>query len=170
MVGRSCTVCDHLEAHSVNVDLVSRRPYRAISRQFGLSKDALRRHSQEHIPELLVQAKKAVDVAEADDLLDRVEALQSRTLAILEAAEGSGEHKTALAAIREARGNLELAGRLTKELDERPTLNLYLSAEWLELRAVIVTALEPHPEARGAVLKALEGSGNGGGYADHDGS
>jgi hypothetical protein len=107
----------------------------------------------------LVEAKKATDSAEADDLLDRVESLQTRALAILDAAEDTGELRTALGAIREARGNLELMGRLTKELDDRPQINLYLSAEWLELRAIIVGALEPHQEAREDVLRAL---GDGG--------
>jgi hypothetical protein len=36
-----------------------------------------------------------------------------------------------------------------------------LNPEWLELRAVIVGALEPYSEARRAVLRALEGGGNG---------
>jgi hypothetical protein len=67
----------------------------------------------------------------------------------------------ALSAIREARGNLELLAKLLGELDERPMLNLNISPEWLELRAVIVEALEPYSEARGAVLSALEGAGNG---------
>jgi hypothetical protein len=61
----------------------------------------------------------------------------------------------------QARGNLELLGKLAGELDERPVVNLNVSAEWLELRAVIVGALEPYSEARGAVLRAIEGSGNG---------
>jgi hypothetical protein len=40
-------------------------------------------------------------------------------------------------------------------------VNLNVSPEWLELRGVIVGALEPYSEARGAVLSALEGAGNG---------
>jgi hypothetical protein len=40
-------------------------------------------------------------------------------------------------------------------------LNLNLSSEWLELRTVIVGALEPHPVAHRAVLRALESVGNG---------
>ena len=159
---RSCTVCAHDESHVINVALVSREPYRDIARRFGVSKDALKRHSGEHIPKLLVEASRAVEVYEADDLLGRVEDLHRRTLAVLEAAEDTGELRTALAAIREARGNLELVGRITKELDERPVTNVLISPEWIELRAVIVAALEPHPDARGSVLRALEGVGNGG--------
>jgi hypothetical protein len=41
-------------------------------------------------------------------------------------------------------------------------VNLNVSPEWLELRAVMVGALEPHPQARVAVLRALESAGNGG--------
>ena len=158
---RSCTVCRHDEAHLINVALVQRDPYRNIAERYGLSVGSLSRHAKDHLPGLLAEAKRAVEVAEAGDLLSRVEALHARTLAILEAAEGTGELRTALSAIREARGNLELVGRVTKELDERPALNLYFSPEWLELRAVIVGALEPHPEARGSVLRALEGAGGG---------
>jgi hypothetical protein len=87
--------------------------------------------------------------------------LQTHALDILERAEKVGDLRTALAAITQARGNLELLGKLAGELDERPVVNLHISPEWLELRAVIVGALEPYSEARGAVLRAIEGSGNG---------
>jgi hypothetical protein len=106
-------------------------------------------------------AKAAEEVAEADDLLGQVQDLQARTLSILEAAEATSEHRTALGAIREARSNLELLAKLLGELDERPVVNLNVSTEWLELRAVIVGALEPHPQARESVLRALEGPANG---------
>ena len=158
---RTCTVCAHDESHAINIALVQRTPYRRIASQYGLVETSLRRHAKGHLPRLLVKAKNAVEVAEADDLLSRIEALQGRTLAVLEAVEGTDQHTTALAAIREARSNLELIGRITRELDERPTVNLYMNPEWLELRAVIVGALEPHQEARESVLRALESAGNG---------
>jgi hypothetical protein len=87
--------------------------------------------------------------------------LQTHALDILERAEKTGDLRTALSAISQARGNLELLGKLAGELDERPVLNLNLSSEWLELRTVIVGALEPHPAAHRAVLRALESRGNG---------
>ncbi len=158
---RSCTVCVHPERHAVDVALVQREPYRAISRQHELSRDALRRHAKEHLPELLARAKDAVEVAEADSLLERIEGLYKRTEAILETAEGDKEWGIALAAIRECRGNLELLGRVTKELETAPTLNLHLNSEWLELRALIVRAVEPFPEARDSILRAIERGSNG---------
>ena len=160
---RSCTVCSHPDAISINEALVlEKKSNRAITRQYGLHHDAVRRH-REHIPEMLTRASRAEEVAEADTLLDRIEALQSRTLAVLEATEETNEHRTALAAIREARGNLELIGEITKEINRTPTLTLSLSPKWLELRAVIVGALETHPEARAAVVRAIAEVENGSG-------
>lgn len=52
---------------------------------------------------------------------------------------------------------IELLAKLIGELDERP-VNILVSPEWLELRAVIVGALQPHEEARSAVLGAIEGA------------
>jgi hypothetical protein len=40
-------------------------------------------------------------------------------------------------------------------------VNLNVSPQWLDLRAVIVVALEPHPAAQESVLRALEDVGNG---------
>ena len=159
---RTCSVCTHPESFAVNEAVVlEKKSNRVVARQFGLHHDAVRRH-REHIPKLLVEASRAMDAYEADDLLVRVEDLHRRTLAVLEAAEETGELRTALAAIREARGNLELVGRITKELDERPVTNVLISPEWIELRAVIVAALEPYPDAKGAIVRALENGGRGG--------
>jgi hypothetical protein len=135
---------------------------RRIASQHGVTERAVRYHMREHLPALLALARDAERAARADTLLDRIEALHSRTMAILEAVEGRDEHGTALAAIREARRNLELVGEVSRELDRTATVHLALNPEWLELRGVIITALEPHPSARDSVLRALEGVGNNG--------
>jgi hypothetical protein len=114
---------------------------------------------REHLPALLALARDAERAARADTLLDRLEALQSQTLDILDAPE---DQRTALAAIAQARRNLELIAEIAKELDRTPTINLALNPEWLEIRGVIIAALEPHPTARDSVLRALEGVGDNG--------
>jgi len=154
-------VCDHPERHSIDEALVTGTPYRSVAKRFGLSESAVYRHKVEHLPAHLLKAEEAKEVAQADDLLEQVKHLQGRALDILERAEKAGDLRTALAAISQARGNLELLAKLAGELDERPVVNLNVSPEWLELRAVIVAALEPHSDARGAVLRALEAGGNG---------
>jgi hypothetical protein len=158
---RRCTVCYHSEKHSIDEALVTGVPYRSVAKRFELSESAVYRHKTEHLPAHLLKAREVEEVAQADDLLEQVRNLQAHALHVLDRAEKAGDLRTALAAISQARGNLELLGKLAGELDERPVVNLNVSPEWLELRAVIVGALEPHPAAHGAVLTALEGAGNG---------
>jgi transposase-like protein len=158
---RRCTVCDHPERHGIDEALVTGASYRSVAKRFGLSESAVYRHKTEHLPAHLLKAREAQEVARADDLLDQVRYLQGHALGILERAERAGDLRTALAAISQARGNLELLGKLAGELDDRPQVNVLVSPEWLELRTVIVGALEPHPAARGAVMRALESADNG---------
>src|SRR5215207_4870545 len=158
---RRCNVCDHPERNGIDQALVTGASYRSVAKRFELSESAVYRHKTEHLPAHLLKAKEVEEVARADDLLDQVRSLQAHALDILERAEKAGDLRTALAAISQARGNLELLGKLAGELDERPVVNLNVSPEWLELRTVIVGALEPHPAAHGAVLTALEGADNG---------
>src|SRR5215208_6364728 len=158
---RRCTVCDHPERNSIDQALVNVAPYRSVAKRFELSESAVYRHKTEHLPVHLLKAREIEEVAQADDLLEQVRHLQTHAIDILERAEKSGDLRTALAAISQARGNLELLGKLAGELDERPQVNLLISPEWLELRAVIIGALSPHPGAREAVLRAIEGAGDG---------
>jgi hypothetical protein len=158
---RRCTVCDHPERHGIDEALVTGAAYRSVAKRFELSESSVYRHKTEHLPAHLLRAREVEETARADDLLEQVRHLQAHALDILERAEEAGDLRTALAAISQARGNLELLGKLAGELDERPVVNLNISPEWLEIRAVIVGALEPHPDARGAVLRALESVGNG---------
>jgi hypothetical protein len=162
-VPRSCTVCTHPDRAEIDEALVGGEPVRQLASRYGtVGRMALQRHKAEHLPAKLLMAQAAEEVAQADTLLGQVRDLQERALAILDQAEEAGELRTALGAIREARGNLELLAKLLGELDERPVVNLNLSPEWLEMRTAIVIALEPYSEARDAVLKAIRSAGNGG--------
>ena len=158
---RSCTVCEHADREAIDRALVGGASNRSVASLYNVSEAAARRHKANHLPAKLVMARAAEEIAQADDLLEQVRDLQAKALGILSKAEEAGELRTALSAIREARGNLELLAKLLGELDERPQVNLLVSPEWLELRAVIVGALEPYSDARGAVLKAIEGVSNG---------
>jgi hypothetical protein len=81
--------------------------------------------------------------------------LQGRALDILGRAEKAGDLRTALAAISQARGNLELLGKLAGELDERPVVNVLLSPQWVMIRTTMLEALSAYPEARTAVAESL---------------
>ena len=159
---RTCTVCAHPDREEVDAALVRGvTPYALESTYSDLTRESIQRHSVKHLPGSLLKAREAEEIANADNLLDEIRDLQRKTYGILGKAEAAEDLKTALSAIREARGNLELLAKLAQLIDERPQINLNVSPEWLELRAVIVGALGPHPAAHRAVLSALEGAGNG---------
>lgn len=152
---RTCTVCTHGERLAIDQALVDGQSFRTIAHQWCVSLDALKRHKRDHLPQSLVRAKDAEQVAQADDLLGRIEELQRKTLSILAAAESKGDHNLALRAIGEARRNLELLAELTQQLDRRPQVNILLSTEWLTVRSTLLAALHPYPEARAAVAERL---------------
>jgi len=86
--------------------------------------------------------------------------LRDRAMNILELAERNGDAKTALTAIREARGVLEHLSRLEdRNQSSGPAVPLVDSPEWHRTRAAIISALAAHPEARLAVAEALIATG-----------
>jgi hypothetical protein len=121
-----------------------------------LSRMAVSRHRASHLPATLAKAEDAAEVARGDDLLGQVRDLGVRALSILDKAEGTGDLRAATGAIREARGCLELLGKLAGELQTGVTVNVAVLPEWQRLRGAILVAVEPFPEARAAILKALE--------------
>jgi hypothetical protein len=158
-----CSACAHEKRAEIDRALLGGASLRDVAGQFGLSKSAVARHKDEHIPETLAKSKQAQEAARADDLLAQVKALQAKTVQTLLKAEKDGDGRLVLAAVREARGNLELLAKLLGELDERPVVNLVLSPEWLAVRGAIFLALTPHPAARLDVANALASLENGNG-------
>jgi hypothetical protein len=94
------------------------------------------------------------------ELLSRVEGGAGVDVAMVETKHADPRELILKTAAR-LQPQIELLAKLVSELDERPTLNVLISPEWLELRAAIVGALELHSEARGAVLQAIAGVSNG---------
>jgi hypothetical protein len=109
------------------------------------------------MPVTLAKAQEAKETALADDLLAQVKALRNKSISILQKAEAAGDLRTALLGIREARACMELLAEMEGELNRNPVINLSLSAEWLEVRAVLLHALSDYPEARAAAALALRG-------------
>ena len=155
---RRCTICSHEHRDAMEDAFIAGQAKRRIASQYGVSERAVRYHMREHLPALLALARDAERAARADTLLDRMEALQRQTLAILDAPE---DQRTALAAIAQARRNLELIGEVTRELDRAGTVNLELTVEWQEVKAVLVNTLASYPEAQQAVFGALEEAPSG---------
>jgi hypothetical protein len=108
----------------------------------------------------LQRVRKANEAAHAETLLEAlladVRRLKKRAERIFLKAEKSGDDRIALAALREARGTVELLAKLAGELKEGPTVNVLVSPQYQILQQTIIQSLSPYPEARAAVAKALK--------------
>lgn len=160
---RTCTACSHPQCPEIDRALVAGATYRTIAARFGLSETALKRHKNGHVPGHIAQARDAGVVADADDLLAQVRQLQAEALRLLKRAEGVGDFGTALRGVAEARRCIEVLLEVEGELDRRGVTNIVISADWVEIRTVLIAALQPYPDAAQAVagrLQVLEGGGS----------
>jgi len=143
------------------MQLVREESYRTIADQFGLSKTALIRHKESHIPDALIKAQGAGEVAQADDLLSQVKALQSEAQDILGEARAAGDLRTALLGIGKARDCLELLFKVEGRLQDQQTvqvnvsMDIYRSPEWLRVGRMLADVLRDYPDLRATVAAKL---------------
>ncbi len=153
-MARVCTVCRHDRRHDVEVALVRREPYRDIARRFSVSKDALSRHTKEHLPDRLLKAQEHEDVREALDVVAQLKVINDASLAILKEARDEGEPGTALRAIDRIHKQIELQATLLHQLDEGSRVNNDVVIA-PHAQVAIVQALEGYPAARQTVADTL---------------
>ena len=160
---RTCTICTHPERPGIDQALAAGAPVRAIaSRYVTISHMAVQRHKEEHLPKALTKAQETTQVEQAIDILKQLKAINAASVAILHEARSSADPHTALKAVDRIQRQIELQAKLLGELDERPQVNVLLAPEWVSIRAALLIALGPYPEARAAVaqqLLTLEGTG-----------
>jgi len=143
------------------MQLVREGSYRTIADQFGLSKTALIRHKESHIPDALIKAQGAGEVAQADDLLSQVKALQSEAQDILGEARAAGDLRTALLGIGKARDCLELLFKVEGRLQDQQSvqvnvsMDIYRSPEWLRVGRMLADVLRDYPDLRATVAAKL---------------
>ncbi len=111
-MARTCTICTHADRFAIDGDIVEGKALRAIADQFSVSKTALGRHKDNHLPATLTLAKKEEEATHSINLLQAARALLAKTSALLSEAEEAGDRRMALAGVKEARGCLELLSKL----------------------------------------------------------
>ncbi len=115
----------------------------------------MQRHKDEHLAATLTKSEAVKEEARADDLVEQLNQLRGKAIALLLAAERAGDLRTALAGVREARATIELLLEVEERIDRRPVVNILISDEWLHVRGLIIAALGSYPEAKQAVVGAL---------------
>jgi len=154
---RTCTVCNHKDIEEINKLLLCSGSYRDIARQFGLSKDALARHKEGHIPEVLSKSNDIKEIVNADSLLLKLQEEAVFVREMRDSAKDGGDIELALKAVDRALKCIEIYAKVNGLIQDQPTVNITLNAGWIELRTVIVQALDPYPQAKEAVVNAIRG-------------
>jgi len=116
-------VCDHEEVEEINAALASNERIRTIADRWSVSKTALMRHRNEHLPASVIveheEAEGAKEKAPNAELLAQIRSLQQRAVATLEEAEEAEDLADALRSIGEVKDDLESLAKLLDEPDER---------------------------------------------------
>ena len=152
---RTCTICTHPELEAIDGALVAGVPFRNIAERYGKSATALFRHKSDHLPAVLVTGQAVREEAHALDVVKQLRDINAATLAILEDARDTHQSALALKAVDRVQKQIELQAKLLGELQDGQTVNVLVAPEWVSLRATILVALVPFPDAREAVVEAL---------------
>jgi hypothetical protein len=99
------------------------------------------------------------DVHKGDSYLQLVIGLQKKALDALELQDAGSDPKSWAMISREARGYVELLGKALDRIRDTPRVevNVLVNPEWIELRTLIITALDDFPQAKAAVVNAIRG-------------
>jgi hypothetical protein len=156
---RTCLVCVHPQRKAIDRALVSGEPGPSVSAKWGVSPDSVKRHKAAHLPLRLVQQQTLDEAREALDVMQQLKAINAASLEVLRKARDGGQGALVLVAVDRVLRQLEFQAKLMGELSDAPQVNVLISPEWHQVRAVLLVALHPYPEARAAValqLAALE--------------
>ena len=146
----------------IDRQLVCGESYRNIAEQFSLSLGSIARHKESHIPDALIKAQDAGEVAQGDTLLAQVKALQNEAQSILDEARASGDLKTALMGIGKAKECLELLFKVEGRLQDQQSvqvavcMDIHHSPQWRQVGAMLAEVLGPYPDLRGEIAARLK--------------
>lgn len=155
-----CTVCTRADMQAIDEGLAAGLSDNALARQFGITRDSIRRHRVNHLtPALRRAAQQRRTASSTESALDRLEGLYERTGRLLDRIErADGNPNTLIKAIKEARETLQVIARITGELDDSAKVQMIgitASPEWLVAREAMLRALLPYPEAAQAVAASV---------------
>lgn len=162
---RTCTVCAHPERGAIDRALLAGEPFRHVASRFETSTTALQRHKRDHLSGQLAGAAERnaeADVRTAIDVIEQLREINTVARTVLQGALARGDGTLALHAIDRVQKQIELQARLIDLLRDGDTVNVIISPQWIEVRAVILDALTDHPAAAQAVAAALVSLDSGG--------
>jgi hypothetical protein len=167
--GPKCTVCASEHRHRIEIGLVSGCSARFLADKFGLSKDSISRHQANHLTPAIragiLAARKpseidleALRADESAGLISQLVSQRARLHQHGDVAMSLGDVRACVSVESAITANLTLVGRLLGQLAVQHSVthtSVLISQDWLRVRAALVAALRPFPEAARAVGAAL---------------
>jgi hypothetical protein len=152
-----CKVCLHPKRALIERQIVARQLTKTKAAEIvGCHNSTVSRHMSfcvaPHIAEIAQQKARE---KQGINVIEQLERSLQTTQYILEDALNKGQGRVALKALEVEIKQLELTAKLTGQLHEAPQVNFLLSSEYVQLKQVIIKALEPFPEARQRAARAL---------------
>lgn len=171
--GRPCSICNHPRRADLEKRYTQGVAADMIGEEFSCSGRQLLNHFKRgHVRKAIQEARIAQNVElgarAASSVQEAVAAYLNKVNQLLKDCDtvqtnaiAAGEDGITLAAIQkqfvglqQASRFLELAAKLTGELDQK-SYSLYVLPEWSAVVAFLVNVLDPYPEARAAVIQGL---------------
>jgi hypothetical protein len=124
----------------------------------GCTKTSVDRHVKGHLPDALLKAKDIEEVANGDSLLDELKKARDRTFSLLDKAEAAADTRVygaPVAYLKEIREQLKFIAELEGKISSQPQITIINNPEWVDLRTVILTALDDFPDAKQRVIDAI---------------
>ena len=126
------------------------------ARIVGCTHKSIARH-RAHISEEIAQSAQAQAILTTDELFKSIQDEASIVRELRDEARDEGNIELALKAVDRALKCIEIYAKVRGLIQEGPQVNILINPEWIELRTLIIKALEPYPQAREAVVHAIRG-------------
>jgi hypothetical protein len=164
----SCQVCRSPDRAAIELGRANGTSCRILGSRYDLHRDAIWRHSTNHMSKELKARLKAaafdaevdldaIRIEESESLLNHLRAVRARLYRGLDNADEFGNLSDLAKMSGQIHKNIELTGKLVGDLRTGTVVNnLILSGEYHQLRTGLVLALKPYPKARLAVTQLLQ--------------
>jgi len=155
------SVFRHKESH-IGTDLKDVREVMVAAREEALAeiKGEVKARSLEEIKEEITAEARGATAARLEScatFLDQLREVRDKAAGLLDRAEASDDLRAAGVFLRELREQIRLMAELEGRIASAPQITIINNPEWVELRTVIIQALDGYPEAREAVVHAIRG-------------
>ncbi len=168
MAGSRSAILDHPDRARIEYDLARGVPVRVVARKYQISKDSAYRYLRKMPPQLRAAHAGAklragadlekLRIDESEGLLQNLATQRARLLLLQDAAMETENPGLATQISGAIHRNLELVGKYLGEFAQhqiRTTVSVLVQPEYLQMRAALVRALQPYPDARAAVAAVL---------------